>query len=147
LLERGVKWWERRRGARLLVVGVGGKRVRDAGMDAAGEVVREPGGDAPPCGERHGWAGAWRRAEGGDAGPRLCCSRRRRRGSVTARSVRESNKHGLSDGPSGAGLVGPDLSQNSGLLRPIPDRHLGGWEMDGRVSRVSVRADGDESEI
>lgn len=55
---------ERRRGARLLVEGVGGKRVWNAGTEAAGEMVREPGGDAPPRGERHGWAGAWRRARG-----------------------------------------------------------------------------------
>lgn len=56
-----MKWRERerRRGARLLVEGVGGKRVWDAGVDAAGEMVREPGGDAPPRGERHGWAGAF----------------------------------------------------------------------------------------
>jgi hypothetical protein len=49
--------------------------VGDAGMDAAGEVLGESGGDAPPRGERHGWAGAgqrgvaaaahsWRRAGG-----------------------------------------------------------------------------------
>lgn len=59
-LERGEGERERRRRARLLVAGVGGERVGDAGMDAAGEVVGESGGDVPPRGERHGCARAYR---------------------------------------------------------------------------------------
>lgn len=59
-MERWKRDRERLRRARLLVGGVGGEGVGDAGMDAAGEVVGESGGDVPPRGERHGWAGAWR---------------------------------------------------------------------------------------
>jgi hypothetical protein len=107
LLELDVKWWERERerwrgSRRLLVEGVGGTRVWNAGMEASREMVREPGGDAPPRGERHGWLG-W--CVAARSGKRL--GEARLAATTTARSVSQSSKSGLRNGPYGvfAGLV------------------------------------------
>jgi hypothetical protein len=52
--------------------------VRDAGVDAAGEVVGEARGEAPPCGERHG--GWWRRSVEGGPGLALTPAAREHQG-------------------------------------------------------------------
>lgn len=48
------------------VVVVGRDEVRDGGVEAAGEVVGQAGGEAPPRGESHGGGGAGRSRGGGE---------------------------------------------------------------------------------
>jgi hypothetical protein len=78
--------------------------VWNAGMEASREMVREPGGDAPPRDERHGWLG-W--CVAARSGRRL--GEARLAVTMTARSISQSSKSGLRNGPCGvwlfAGLV------------------------------------------